>query len=94
MNISSVSAYPQSVPPVASPVTTGQAAENRELIQTVRALNATQFAGENREFTFALDPGTRRPILRLIDTRTKEVLEQFPAEYVLRVREVLDALTK
>lgn len=94
MDISSISSYTQSVLPVPSPIGPGQAAENRELIQTVKALNATQFAGENREFTFTLDRQTGRPVLRIIDTQTKEVLEQFPAEYLLRVREVFDALVK
>lgn len=94
MDISSLSTYSQSVPPVPSPLGAGQATENRELIQTVKALNATQFAGENREFTFTLDRATRRPVIRIIDTQTKEVLEQMPAAYLLRVREVLDAITK
>ncbi len=94
MDISSLTTSAPSVLPVPSTVGPGQAAENRELIQTVRALNATQFAGENREFTFTLDRETHRPVLRLIDTQTKEVLEQFPAEYLLRVRQVFDALVK
>ena len=75
------------LPVTSTPVATAQAAENRELIQTIKALNATQFAGETREFTFTLDRETHRPVLRIIDIQTKEVVQQFPAEYLLRARE-------
>lgn len=48
-------------------------------------LNDRQVAGENREITFSVDQATRRPIVRVVDTQTKEVVNQWPAEYVLRL---------
>ncbi len=85
MDISSLRAIGQTLAPIPVPVPAEQAAENRQLIQTVKALNATQFPGENREVTFAVDRQTHKPVIRIVDTTTKEVLEQLPAEYILRI---------
>ncbi len=60
-------------------------ADNRELIRAVRALNATEFYGQNNELTFVLDRETRRPLVRIINRETKEVVLQIPPEHVLRM---------
>ncbi len=78
------------VPPV---VSTGPAvpsevrAEQQQLIKAVKAVNSTQVFGENTELVFVLDRQTRRPLLRLVDMRTKEVIRQVPPEHVLRLAE-------
>ena len=59
-------------------------AKNRPLIQAVKALNATETLGPDNELTFCLDRETRHPVIRLVDRRSKEVLEQIPPEAVLK----------
>jgi flagellar protein FlaG len=91
MEIGSVNlnlAAPVSVEPV-SPRET--AAQNRELIKAVKALNGTELFGQNNELTFVLDRDTRRPIVRLVDRNTKEVIRQIPPEYALRLAQELKA---
>jgi flagellar protein FlaG len=64
-------------------------AENREVIQAVRKLNETEFFGGKSELTFVLDRQTKRPLVRIIDKKTKEVIQQIPPDYVLRMAEDL-----
>ncbi|MGI8991042.1 MAG: flagellar protein FlaG [Bryobacteraceae bacterium] len=94
MDISPVTAASHAIAPVEATVPPAQAAENRQLIQTVKALNASQFSGENREFTFSVDRVTHRPIIRIVDTKTNEVVEQLPAEYLLRMAADADSRGK
>ena len=60
-------------------------AQNRELIQAVKSANAAEHFGVNNELTFLLDRHTLRPIIRLVNTKTREVIQQIPAEYVLEL---------
>lgn len=59
--------------------------ERRALIKAVRAINATALFGENYELTFVLDRETNRPLLRIIDRETREVVRQLPPEYTIRL---------
>lgn len=61
-----------------------QISQRRELIKAVKALNQTELFGENNELTFVLDRNTHRPLMRLVDRKTREVIRQIPAESVLR----------
>ena len=64
-----------------------QVSERRELIKAIKALNQTELFGENNELTFILDRNTHRPLMRLVDRRTREVIRQIPPESVLRMAE-------
>jgi flagellar protein FlaG len=66
-------------------------AENRDLIQAVRAINETEFLGSDNELSFARDQETGRPVIRIVDRTTKEVIRQVPSEYILRVAQDLRA---
>ena len=78
--------------PSATPQLTPQEAKasDRELIKAVRALNATEMFGQNYELTFVLDRESRRPLVRIVDKETKEVIRQIPPEYALRMAEDLE----
>lgn len=76
-------------PVTTEPVQTNRLAENRDLIQAVRGVNSSGRLGDNRELTFLLDRETRRPVIQIIDRETHEVIQQVPAEYVLRIAEDL-----
>lgn len=71
------------------PVPTETPAPQRELIQAVQALNASEMFGHNEELTFAFDRESRRFVMRLVDRKTREVVRQIPPEYALRIAEEL-----
>ncbi len=68
-------------------VDTSTMLENREVIQAVKAVNAAELFGANSELTFGVDRLTKRPVIRLVDKTTKDVIRQIPPEYVLRLAE-------
>ena len=63
------------------------AAEAREVVQAIKALNGTEMFGPENELRFQKDPQTQRMIVRLVNRKTREVVTQVPAEYVLRLAE-------
>ena len=65
------------------------AAENHELIRAVRAINTSGSLGEDNELVFFLDRETGRPVIRIVNRVTKDVLRQIPNERVLRMAEDL-----
>lgn len=85
MEIGAVQKDPQSVPvaPVSTP--TEIAAQNRDLIQAVKSVNAAQHFGMDSELTFVMDRHTQRPVIRVVNTKTREVMQQIPPEYVLEL---------
>jgi uncharacterized FlaG/YvyC family protein len=54
-----------------------------ELVSAVRAINRTELLGERTELMFARDPETNRPIVRIVDKDTQEILDQIPPESIL-----------
>jgi uncharacterized FlaG/YvyC family protein len=65
--------------------------ENRELIRSVKSIDAAELFGQGRELSFALDRETKRPVVRVVDQQTGEVLWQAPPEYMLRLAKSLGA---
>jgi flagellar protein FlaG len=68
--------------------------QHRELIQAVKAVNVADLFGQDSELTFVLDRETHRPLVRLVDRNTNEVIRQIPPEYVLRIAAELRELAK
>jgi uncharacterized FlaG/YvyC family protein len=69
---------------VSAPVAAELKLENRDIIAAVNTVNRTELLGEN-ELAFQLDRESRRPVILIVDRKTKEVVQQIPPEYVLRV---------
>ena len=63
--------------------------ERRALIQAVRAVNAAELYGQENELSFAFDRGSQRAVVRIVDRKTREVVQQIPTEQVLRFAEEL-----
>jgi uncharacterized FlaG/YvyC family protein len=86
MDIASIGKIP---PAAAAPVAVAepQSVEQRALIQAVKAVNAAELFGSDNELTFVFDRSSRRAIARLVNRQTREVIKQFPPEYVLRMAE-------
>ena len=72
-----------------APADAQKAAENREVVQAVKAINAAEMFGSDNELTFLMDRMTQRPVIRLVDRETKDVIRQIPPEYVLRMAQDL-----
>jgi uncharacterized FlaG/YvyC family protein len=68
-----------------------QLAERRELLQAVKQLEKTSIAGEGNEIRLALDRETRRPVVRIVNRETGELIQQFPTEEVIRLAQRLKA---
>ena len=62
-----------------------QAAFNRSVASAASAVNQSGILGDKREVTFAVDHSTHRPVVRVLDTDTKEVIDQWPSEYLLQM---------
>jgi flagellar protein FlaG len=85
ISVSAVSSNP--VPPSAEQVSQAPADRtlNRAVSAAVGKLNESSYAGEGREVTFSVDPATKQPVVKVIDTATKEVIRQLPPEYLLQI---------
>jgi len=81
--LSSISAASQPAAP--HPVSQDQ----KRLIQAVKAVNASEMFGQENEVTFAMDRATKRPVVRIVNRKSGQVVDQIPAEYVLRLAEEL-----
>jgi flagellar protein FlaG len=69
-----------------------KAAEKREVIQAIKAVNGTEMFGPENELRFQKDPETNRFVVRVVNRNTREVISQVPEEYVLRLAEDLKKL--
>ena len=67
--------------------TPDQTAERRELVKAVKAVNQAELYGSGRELTYSIDRDTKRLVTKLVVKSTGEVVDQIPAEYVLRMAE-------
>ena len=67
-------------------------AKTHELIQAVHAINESAAVGQSNELTFSLDRFTKRPIIKVVNRKTQEVVQQIPGEDVLRVAKQLEDL--
>jgi uncharacterized FlaG/YvyC family protein len=79
----------QALPATAPAIPVDQAAEKREVVQAVKALNGTEMFGQENELLFQRDSQTQRMVIRVVNRKTKEVVTQVPPEYVLRLAEDL-----
>jgi uncharacterized FlaG/YvyC family protein len=90
MDTSSINSLPA---PISAPVQSASpqpaGADQHALIQAVKAVNAGELLGQDRELTFVLDRNTRRTLVRIVSRQTGEVLQQIPPEYVVRLAEEL-----
>ena len=67
-----------------------QRVEQNQLVQAVRSVNEAELLGQGRELTFTMDRQTKKPVLKIVDKETREVIRQIPPEYVLRLADELE----
>ena len=81
--VSSVQAPP--VQPAVSATTPEERVFNLSVAAAVRQLNDAGQAGAGREVTLSIDAASRQPVVKVIDSQTKEVIEQVPTKYALAI---------
>lgn len=64
-----------------------EAADRRELVKAVKAINEARLLGEDREVTFGIDLESRKTVLRIVNRETQELIRQIPSEEALRLAE-------
>ncbi len=92
MNIDSLQSMGQPLAAASAALPPEKLSEHRELVQAVKAMNEAELFGQDQELTFAMDRETRRPVVRIIDRKTNEVVRQIPPELVLRMARDLSLL--
>jgi uncharacterized FlaG/YvyC family protein len=63
-------------------------------IAAVRALNRSELFGSDRELHFSRDSDTREPVVRVVDRKTGELVEQIPPQQILDAMAALARLEK
>jgi flagellar protein FlaG len=89
MEISSIKPSGYAIQQSASP-SPDQAAQRRQLMHAVKSVNNSGVLGNN-ELVFSVDRQTHRPVIRVEDKETHEIVFQAPPEYVLNLAQGLDA---
>jgi len=88
MSISSINSLAMRVGvPAEPPAPRVSSDDERTLIHAVMAVIASEMLGQENELRFVLEPASRRPLVRIVNKRTGEPVQQIPAEYVLRMAE-------
>jgi|SRR5450755_2602292 uncharacterized FlaG/YvyC family protein len=90
MSISATSPVGLPASPATKPSLNQQTAtERRSLATAVRVVNASHALGQQNELVFALDPTSHHIVAKIVDRDTQQVIEQVPAEYILKLAEEL-----
>jgi uncharacterized FlaG/YvyC family protein len=83
MNISSISHLAAAVAQPAAAKPPSQ--EQKNLIQAVKTVNAAQLFGEENELTFRIDRSAQIAVVRIVNKKTGELVQQIPSEQVLKL---------
>jgi uncharacterized FlaG/YvyC family protein len=62
----------------------------RATIRAVNAINTSAALGSDNELTYSVDRAAHVVVVKLIDKQTGSVVQQIPAEYVLKMAEELN----
>jgi hemin uptake protein HemP len=81
---------PSLAAPAEAPAVPRIAPGDRALIQAIRAVNSAELLGYDNELSFVFDRHSGQPVVRIVNRETREVVQQIPAEYVLRMAEELN----
>ncbi|MFN7994714.1 MAG: flagellar protein FlaG [Bryobacteraceae bacterium] len=90
MDIAAVNRSEPVTPAVMEPQQPTWLVENRHLVKTVKQINASELFGGDRELTFGRDQDTHRPVIRVVNRQTRQVMMQLPPDYVLELARSLD----
>ncbi|HEX3745228.1 MAG TPA: flagellar protein FlaG [Bryobacteraceae bacterium] len=89
MDVNALSRITQALPTSATPVSADHAAQKRQVIQAVKALNKSEMFGSDNGLEFQRDPASKHWVVKVINRSTGDVVSQIPPEYVLRLAATL-----
>ena len=75
-----------------APTPAERAPEVHDMIEAVKAINKSGLLGQQNELSFTFDRTTRKPVIRIVNRETKEVIQTIPQEYLNRLSEQLASL--
>jgi flagellar protein FlaG len=88
MNVSSISNLASQISAASQPAQPKPPTQDQKaLIQAVKAVNSAQMFGEENELTFKIDRAARIAVVRIVNKKTGELVQQIPSEQVLRLAE-------
>lgn len=87
MNISSISSLASQLNTAAQPAPPKPTEDQKALIQAVKAVNAAEMFGQENELTFKIDRAAGIAVVRIVNRKTGELVDQIPNEEVLRMAE-------
>jgi flagellar protein FlaG len=93
MDITSLQPAATTSPAASSQVSVEEAAQRRQLLQAAQSVNESGVLGQN-QLVFMLDRETHRPVIRVVDRTTQQVITQIPPEYVLQLAQNLGTSAK
>jgi uncharacterized FlaG/YvyC family protein len=79
--------------PRAAQVPAAEKVQRRQLMQAAKTVNESGIFGNN-QIVFAVDSATHRPVIRIEDRDTHEVIQQLPPEYMLELPQNLGPSSK
>jgi uncharacterized FlaG/YvyC family protein len=89
MDVNALSRVTQGAPASATPVAVDSAAQNRQVVQAVKALNKSEMFGSENGLEFERDPESKRWVVKVVNRTTGDVVSQIPPEYVVRLADDL-----
>lgn len=85
MDVNALSRITQALPAAATAIPADNASENRQVVRAVKALNKSEMFGEDNNLEFERDPDSKRMVVKVVNSKTGDVVSQIPPEYVLRL---------
>jgi len=85
---------PVDTAPSIQSTTAKERALNRSVSAAVQTVNESQYLGSDRSVTFSVDHASRLPVIKVVDTSTNQVVEQWPPEYLLQLAADTQRLTR
>jgi flagellar protein FlaG len=85
MEIHALNGVSQTMPIDPAPRSREDLNTQQAVVAAVRALNKSELLGSDRELQFARDSHTQKMVVRIVDSRSGDVLDQIPSEEVLRI---------
>jgi uncharacterized FlaG/YvyC family protein len=61
--------------------------QQHALLQAASTVNAAQILGPDNEITFRVDPKAKEVVVRIVNSKTGELVSQIPEEYLLKMAE-------
>jgi len=61
-----------------------------QIIHAVRQLNKAEFMGDSHELKFMRDEETQRPVVKIVNRETGEVIDEVPPQNILHMLADLD----